>query len=120
MKEHGLDTHFMTVEGGAGRPGTVVIDGRCRGIWTLGKYLADGAVGSLINSNQGVRGRKANVVHVKTIVPAGLDYRFAYTDSPKMRYVILTHAARDIENGEQLLVNYGTTYGWRHSMDDWR
>lgn len=86
-------------------------------IWTLNKYVADGAVGSLVNSNYSADRsckKPPNAKYVHIPVPAGKIFRLPYTDSPRMPKISIIVALKPIRKGEEILVSYGHTYTQRY------
>jgi len=113
LRKAGLGTHLLTVGMSGGKGDAVVIDGRPRKIWTVEKYIDDGAVGSLVNSNYAPCASdkpaiNAHYVHLK--VPKGRTYRFPYSSSPAIPEVSVVQATRTIRKGDQILVDYGHSY----------
>ncbi len=111
-----LGTHLLTVGTEGGSKFSVVIDGRIRKIWSLSKYIHDGAVGSLVNSSWRPLGQRTktpsatNAKYVHLQVPADQEFRFAYTSAPRMDVISVVQATKYIEVGQEILVRYGSGY----------
>ena len=96
-----------------GKPDAVVIDGRVRKIWTVEKFIDDGAVGSLVNCNyapcpSSKPAINGHYVHLE--VPKGRTYRFPYSSSPVIPAITVVQATKTIHKGDQILVDYGPSY----------
>lgn len=75
--------------------------------WTLADYVERGAVGNMVNDYHGSREGKANCRPV-LVRCAGVSMPLARTgELVTVKKVLLLQAKRDLNFGEELLVNYG-------------
>lgn len=111
QKARGEDTHTISI-GLGGIAGEV--DGTVHGIWTMDWYVFFSLVGSFVNCGYHKNHAESKPANAKYEHPEVSSFTYPYTNCrivTKRSYVEVT---RDVEQGEEILVDYGGFYDARH------